>query len=134
MACFAARTEQARIAASGPLRPEWGGRSRRQRGSYRHPAPRLGRARWESHTWPCAARGGRDRIECAHFAEIPKTFLARLARILPAQLRLLGPSDVLVFWRNEYLGHGGASCGLRSWQRVPWEVISAGGWPRLDMM
>src|SRR5215831_14113170 len=37
------------------------------------------------------------------------------------------------FERND-LGRGGARCGSRSWQRVPWEVISAGGWPRLDMM
>src|SRR5262249_409381 len=98
MAWFAARTEQARIAASGPLRPEWAGRSRRQRGSYRHPAPRLGRARWESHTWPCAARAAEIGSSAHLSPKFRKLFSARLARILPAQLRLLGPSDVLVFW------------------------------------
>src|SRR5262249_61162888 len=39
-------------------------------------------------------------------------------------------SNVLVFGQTNVLLAESARCGSRSWQRVPWEVISAGGLPR----
>src|SRR5262249_56810227 len=44
-------------------------------------------------------------------------------------IRHPGTSNVLVFGQTNVLLAESARCGSRSWQRVPWEVISAGGWP-----
>src|SRR5215469_708299 len=42
-------------------------------------------------------------------------------------------SNVLVFGQINVLLAESARCGSRSWQRAPWEAISAGGWPRRAM-
>src|SRR6516162_3429410 len=133
MVWFAARTEQARIAASGRLRPEWAGRSRRQRRLYRHPSTSIWPGSMGVAHMALRCKGGRDRIECAHFAEISETFFGSLGADPSCTTQTLRGFQRASFGRNEYLGRGGAGCGSRSWQRVPWEVISAGGWPRLDM-
>src|SRR5262245_18680094 len=77
---------------------------------------------WQvSHTWPCAARAAEIGSSARISRNSENLFSARWARILPAQLRLLGPSNVLVLGETR---RRGARCGSRSWQRVPWEVIS----------
>src|SRR5262249_1578134 len=88
----------------------------------------------KSHTWAFAPRPAEIGSSARISPKFRKSFFGSLGADPSCTTQTLRAFQRASFGRNEYLGRGGARCGSRSWQRVPWEVISAGEWPRLDMM